>query len=290
MSFRTIVINSQSKISYKNRYLVVKKALEEKYVHFSEIDTIIVDSISVSISSYLLKEIADNKINIIFCDEKHNPFGELKTFHTRHNSSKKIYEQIKWKKSKKELIWQEIVKNKIINQAALLKKVHSDSYEILLKDVEEVSQGDKKNKEAHAAKIYFNNLFGNRFFRNDDNSINKALNYGYSILLSTINKEIAICGYLTQIGINHKNQFNEFNLSCDLMEPFRSVIDNFVFYNQNRSFDTTYKMDLVNVFNHTYQYENKKMILKDIISQYVKNTLEILSNDGKYKGFVFYEE
>ena len=55
MSFRTVVITRQSKISYKNRFLVVKQDNDEKYIHLSEIDTIIVDSISVSISAYLLK-------------------------------------------------------------------------------------------------------------------------------------------------------------------------------------------------------------------------------------------
>ena len=64
MSFRTVVITRQSKISYKNRFLVVKQDNDEKYIHLSEIDTIIVDSISVSISAYLLKEIADAKTNI----------------------------------------------------------------------------------------------------------------------------------------------------------------------------------------------------------------------------------
>lgn len=66
MSFRTVVISRQSKISYKNRYLVVKRDNDEKYVHLSEIDTIVVDSVSVSISAYLLRELADAKINIIF--------------------------------------------------------------------------------------------------------------------------------------------------------------------------------------------------------------------------------
>ena len=98
MSFRTVVITKQSKISYKNRFLVVKQESEEKFIHLTEIDTIIVDSISVSISAYLLKELSDNKINIIFCDEKHNPFGELSSYYSRHNTSKQINEQIKWKK------------------------------------------------------------------------------------------------------------------------------------------------------------------------------------------------
>ena len=110
MSFRTIVITKQSKLSYKNRYLAVKSELEENYIHLSEIDTIIVDSIAVSISSYLLKELADNKINIIFCDEKHNPFGELNSFYSSHNTSKKILIQTKWNNKQKDELWSQIVK------------------------------------------------------------------------------------------------------------------------------------------------------------------------------------
>ena len=128
MSFRTVVITRQSKITYKNRFLVVKQENDEKYIHLSEIDTIIVDSISVSISAYLLKELADNKINIIFCDEKHNPFGEVVPYYSKHNTSKMIKEQIKWKASDKDKIWAEIVKNKIMNQALLLKKTKSSKY------------------------------------------------------------------------------------------------------------------------------------------------------------------
>ena len=54
MSFRTIVITNKANLNYKNRFLIVKQELEEKYIHLSEIDTIIVDSISESISTYLL--------------------------------------------------------------------------------------------------------------------------------------------------------------------------------------------------------------------------------------------
>ena len=77
MSFRTVVITKTARLNYKNRYLVVKNELDEKYIHISEIDTLIIDSISVSLTSYLLKELLDNKINIIFCDDKHNPYSEL---------------------------------------------------------------------------------------------------------------------------------------------------------------------------------------------------------------------
>ena len=289
MSFRTIVITRQSKISYKNRFLVVKKESEEKYVHLSEIDTIIVDSISVSISAYLLKELADNKINIIFCDEKHNPFGELSPYYSRHNTSKQIQEQIHWKKTSKDIIWQKIIENKISNQSKLLKKVKSPKNKLLLSYVDEIQIGDKTNREGHAAKVYFNELFGKNFSRNNNDNINAALNYGYAVLLSTINKEVINNGYLTQLGIHHKNEFNEFNLTCDIMEPFRIIIDNFVYYNKDRDFDSSYKLDLVNIFNNSFKYSGKKYILKDIIKMYVKNTLESINDIEKYKGFVYDE-
>ena len=289
MSFRTVVITKQSKISYKNKFLVVKQDNDEKYVHLSEIDTIIVDSISVSISAYLLKELSDNKINIIFCDEKHNPFGELSSYYSRHNTSKKIKEQIAWKQSDKDKLWSKLVRNKIVNQAMLLRKINSEKFELVLSYADEVVNGDKTNREGHSAKVYFNALFGMDFVRNESDDINAALNYGYAILLSTINKEIVSNGYLTQLGVHHKNEFNEFNLTCDLMEPFRVIIDNFVYFNQGRKLDTNYKLDIVNIFNNTYKYQGKNYVLKDIIKMFVKNTLSSVEYLDSYKEFVYYE-
>lgn len=289
MSFRTVVITRQSKISYKNRFLVVKQDNDEKYIHLSEIDTIVVDSISVSISAYLLKEIADAKINMIFCDEKHNPFGELSPYYSRHNSSKKIKEQIKWTNKCKDDLWMKIVKNKILNQSLMLNKIKNDKYNLLTSYIDEVVSGDKTNREGHAAKVYFNALFGKDFVRNNNDNINAALNYGYAILLSTINKEVITGGYLTQLGIHHKNEFNEFNLSCDLMEPFRVIVDNFVYFNQERELNTNYKLDIVNILNNSYKYQNKSYTLKDIIGLFVKNTLNNINNSDEYKDFIYYE-
>lgn len=287
MSFRTVVITSKSRLNYKNRFLVVKKDLEEQYIHLSEIDTLIIDSISVSISAYLLKEISDYKINIIFCDEKHNPYGEVTSFYSSYNSSKTIMNQIKWTKKAKDEFWKQLVINKLRNQANLLKKIRSSNYKLLESYILEVKDGDKTNREGHAAKVYFNSLFGKKFTRNGLDSINSALNYGYAILLSTINKEVVSNGYLTQLGIHHKNEFNDYNLTCDLMEVFRPIVDSFVYYNKEREFDTNYKMDLVNLFNKTYKYKNKQYTLKDIIKKYVKSNLENIDEKKNYQEYIY---
>ena len=73
------------------------------------------------------------------------------------------------------------------------------------------------------------------------------------------------------------------------MEPFRIIIDNFVYFNQDRELNTQYKLDIINIFNNRYNYENKNYVLKDIIKMYVKNTLESIDNPKNYKEFSVYE-
>ena len=280
MSFRTVVITNKAKLNYKNRYLVVKKELEEKYVHLSEIDTLIIDSIAVSISSYLLKELLDNKINVIFCDEKHNPYSELKPLNARHNSSKKILEQIKWKAKKKDALWQNIVINKIKNQMRLLRKTKSEGVDLLWEYMDEVKIGDKTNREGHAAKVYFNSLFGKGFSRDDMSSVNAALNYGYGILLSNFNKEIVADGYLTQLGIKHINEYNPFNLTCDLMEPFRVLVDEIVYNNIEKTFDKDFKLLLVDVLNRKVMYCGREYYLTNAIQIYLDKIFDAIEHES----------
>ena len=62
--------------------------------------------------------------------------------------------------------------------------------ELLYTYIDEMRLGDETNREGHAAKVYFNALFGMDFTRTAENSINAALNYGYGVLLSACNREI----------------------------------------------------------------------------------------------------
>lgn len=292
MSFRTVVISSKAKLSYKNDYLLVKTDESMKSVHISEIDTVVIDSTMVSISAYLLRELSRNKINTIFCDEKRNPYGELVAYYNCHNSFKKISSQINWTSSSKQIVWQEIIKQKIHNQKEVLKRANKENYHLLKEYMENVEIDDSTNREGHAAKVYFNSLFGSSFSRTQDNDINAALNYGYAIILSYINKEIICNGYLTQLGIKHKNEFNEFNFTCDLIESFRPIIDEFVYNNKDLEFNQEIKLALIGLLNERFIYQNKKLMLTDIIKLYVKSICNALDNDENklIEGFYLYEE
>lgn len=278
MGWRTVIISNVCKLSYKNNYLIIRND-NLQMIHLSEINLIVIDTGMVSITSYLISELAKNKIKLIICDEKHNPICESVPYYGSFNTSKKILQQIKWDSIKKDKVWQQIVKYKIHNQAELLKVKNIEGYNKLYEFENQVEIGDSTNREGHAAKVYFNLLFGKEFVRGLTDDINIALDYGYSILLSVFNKEIVSKGYITQLGINHKNEFNFFNFSCDLMEPFRVLIDEVVYENTNRVLDKNYKYDLINIMNRQIEIDGKTQYLSNAIPVFIKNVVDILENE-----------
>ncbi len=282
MGWRTIVVNKNCKLSYKNSYLVVRSE-ELKMIHLSEINTIIVENGMVSITSYLINELADRKIKIIFCDEKHNPSCELMPYYGAFNTSKKILNQTKWEQERKDEAWREIVKYKIHNQAMLLKKLEIKEYTKLLEYEKQVEIADKTNREGHAAKVYFNLLFGNDFIRDNEDNTNAALNYGYAILLSMLNRDIVSKGYITPLGINHRSEFNQFNLSCDLMEIFRPLVDEAVYNNRELAFDKEFKYKLVDVCNKTVIIEKQEQYLSNAVPIFITSVFDFLEKNEESK-------
>lgn len=289
MTWRTVVIESSCKLSYKNDYLIVRNE-DVKMIHLSEINTMIIDSTAVTITSYLVSEMLNRKIKIIFCDQKRSPIGEVIPYYGSHDSSKKIHQQIQWDYEYAKLIWTEVIKRKIYNQAQLLDYYELQTSHMLYQYSDNVKLFDETNREGHAAKVYFNSLFGKEFNREEKNDINTALNYGYTIILSQFNKEIVANGYLTQIGIKHTNYFNPYNLSSDLMEPFRPIVDKVVKDNYGEVFGGTMKIKLLEVLNQKVIIKNSRQFLTKAIGIYLKSVfLALEKKDCSLIEFFEYE-
>lgn len=284
MGFRTVIVSSHSKLEYALNYLVYKTVDEVKRIHIHEIHTLIIESTTVSITSALLAELIKQKVKVIFCDEKRNPSSELIPYYGDSISYQRINEQIKWKESIKHLVWQKIVQEKIKQQAFVLSKKIPDEAIILSNYAKEVELDDATNREGHAAKFYFNRLYGENFSRNSSDKINTFLNYGYTLLLSQFNRYIVAKGYLTQLGIHHKNPFNPFNLSCDLMEPFRPFIDLKV----TDLSEDNFKNKLISFLNHPVYIHGKKQTLIHAIQIYCSSVFLAL-NTGKIECIQFLE-
>lgn len=277
MSWRTVVISNNAKLDYQIGYLVVR-GTETTKIHLNEIGTLIIESTAVSMTSYLLSELIKNKIKVIFCDEKRNPVSELIPYYGSHDTSAKIRKQTEWTKEEKALIWTEIVSEKIKQQALLLERYNKKESMMLYGYMEEVEYGDVTNREGHAAKVYFNALFGKNFTRTDETPVNAALNYGYSIILSIFNREIVASGYLTQIGLFHDNMFNPFNLASDFMAPFRPIVDEMVVNMKPEKFDKEEKHQLLGMLNKEVEIAGKKEILSNAIKIYCKSIFDALND------------
>ncbi len=277
MSWRTVVIANRCKLDYKMGYMVVRGE-ETKRVFLDEVCVIIIENPAVSLTGCLLSVLTEKKIKVIFCDEKRNPSSELVPFYGCYDCSSKIKHQIAWDDNIKGAVWTEIVSEKIRNQSRLLQEKGRLSEAGLLQSyLEQMEFADTTNREGHAAKVYFNALFGKDFSRNRDCDINAALDYSYAVLLSAVNREVVSCGYLTQLGIFHDNTFNHFNLSCDLMEPFRVFFDRHVINDEFIVFDPAARLSIVSMLHKDFTIEGRKQTLLNTIKIYVRSVFDALN-------------
>ena len=278
MSFRTVVVESPCRCSYQGGYLVVRREDDTTKVHLSEVSSIVLQTTQAFISAYLLSELAKAKISLVICDEKANPIGQYLPLYGAHNVAKRVDEQLEWGEPIKKRVWQRVVRDKVTHQARVLRgRACEDTAEMLMALVPDVRSGDVTNREAHAARLYFQALFGEGFTREADCPTNAALNYGYAILLSMVNREVVARGYLTQRGICHRSEYNQFNLGCDLMEPFRPVIDLVVHDCLDGEFDADMKHLLADVPNKTMPYRGGSYRMTSVVSLYVQDCLNALN-------------
>lgn len=278
MSWRTIVISTSAKLDYSMGYMVVRRDTVTK-VHINEIHTVIIETTAVSITAALLSESTKHKVKVVFCDEKRHPSSELIPYYGSHDTSNKVRNQIAWSQDIKTAVWTEIVSEKIRNQMRVLEDFGKPEQEMLREYINNIEFGDTTNREGHAAKVYFNALFGKEFSRSTECNINSALNYGYSIILSSFTREIVANGYITQLGLFHDNMFNQFNLASDLMEPFRTLVDRKVLTLSNDKFESEEKMELVNLLNSEVSINGRNEYVVNAIKIYTRSIFDALQEN-----------
>lgn len=278
MGWRTVAISKQAKLDYSMGYMVVRDTESTVKIHIDEISLLIIESTATSVTTALLSKLTASKVKVVFCDEKRNPSSELVSYYGSYDCSKAIKEQISWTKLSKQISWTLIVREKIKNQANhLIFRGHNEQAQMLFDYIDEIELDDVTNREGHSAKVYFNALFGKGFSRNDDTPLNAALNYGYSLILSCINREIVSDGYLTSLGIHHDNIYNHFNLSCDLMEPFRPLVDFEVAKAVPLRFEKGEKQKMISILNKDIKISGKTNTCLNAIKIYTKSVMKALT-------------
>lgn len=279
MGFRTVAITHRAKLNLNMGYLEIRGD-DVKKIFMDEIDILLIESHAVSLTAALLSELMNKKIKVVFCDEKRNPQGELVPYYGSSDCARKIKKQLEWSENTKGKIWTAIVREKIKNQACFLKELSMTREENLLKTyLSEMAYRDETNREGMAAKVYFDAVFGMDFTRDKDTPVNAALDYGYSLILSIVNREVSYNGYITQLGLFHDNIYNSFNLSSDIMEPYRILVDRVVYRNRFDKFESEEKHIMLHIFEQEVRIGGNWQILSNAIRIYVRSVFDALCDD-----------
>lgn len=269
MGWRTLFVSEPCKLKLADNNLILTPQKDNIPISIplSDIDTIILESLQSSITSQLLSKIAEYKIAFVICDSNFTPNGILYHMGAHCRNTKVVKIQVSMSQEQKDLLWQQILRQKIINQASTINtKIHDQkAYLKLMEYADNVLPGDKEFIEGYSAALYFSKLFP-KLRRRRENLIDirdSALNYGYAILRSCISRSLTATGLLPIFGIKHDSDLNAFNLVDDVIEPFRPLVDGVVYdlFNGIEDFgdflQKGHKAVLLNILNQKCSIENQ---------------------------------
>lgn len=282
-----VYVKTQYFVSTSNQGLKFSNVIDKskQYMAYDDVDTLIFDNVNGYLSNKLIQKCVEHGISLIFCDEKHSPLLLLDNLYNQKKRFELLNDQLTVGNKVKNRLWSKIVLSKINNQAQCLEETgHSKINVSLIKSIKNnITEGDKHNVEAYAAREYFPMMFGKNFKRGRyDDIVNASLNYGYSILRALIRKEIVIHGLEPSFGIHHASVENPFNLSDDLIEPYRAFVDELVYESilpkNHEQLDSEDREDIVKILFEKCVIDNKVYCLGDAIKVTVNSYLNCLNN------------
>ena len=133
-----------------------------------------------------------------------------------------------------------IVANKIANQIKNLQDTRKkdeltekakSQLSTIMKTVENIEDySELMGCEGAASKLYFSAYFQDQNWvsrrpRTKCDIINVTLDIGYTILFNYLESFLRMFGFDLYVGIFHRTWFKRKSLVCDIMEPFRCIVD-----------------------------------------------------------------
>lgn len=281
MGYINIVVGSDAKISIRNKQLLLTNLTTSDTMDYplEDINAIVIESLQSVISTKALMELADHSVAVYFCDEYHLPSAQLLNYNGFYKHLQIYNIQTACPKPFAKRIWRDIVCQKIVNQGKVLQMCNKNDCVSVLSS--KVLSGDSNNIESVAALKYFKELFGKGFARGQNNIINSALDYGYSIIRGAIARSVVAHGLVPYLGVHHCNQLNAFNLVDDLIEPFRPVVDLYAYTNitslHDQEMTRSIKQDLVGLLNADVLICNKRYPISYAIELLVTSLIDCMS-------------
>ncbi len=231
---KTLYFENPVYLHLSNSQFVIKLKSGEKEtlrsIPVEDIGMIILDHPQISITHSLCQKLIANNTAIVWCNAQHLPFGITLSMSDNDTYSKKIHYQINASIPLKKQLWKQTIEAKINNQALVLKKL-GYNYIDLIHLSSKVKSGDSENLEAYAAARYWEKLLEPyQTTRGQyEDPPNNMFNYAYAILRAIIARSLVGSGLNPVLGMHHHNKYNPYCLADDIMEPFRPIIDLYIF-------------------------------------------------------------
>ena len=259
---RSIFISNKARITTRYEQLVIETDERTGHIPVEDLGFVVIENQQTYISIPALNKLIANNVAVIFCNEKHLPVSMLLNLDSHHTQQEIFASQIKASEPLKKQLWQQTVKKKIRNQAALLDRLGKTGHPLLYY-ASKVLSGDTTNREAMAAAYYWKHLFDFPFVRDRQGGFpNLFLNYGYTILRAAVARALAGSGLLNTLGIHHRNRYNAYALADDIMEPFRPIVDAKVLalmeQYDTQVLTTEIKSALINITTETVYFDGYK--------------------------------
>ena len=225
---RTLHFSNPAHLSFSNAQLVIELKGEQnisKTIPIEDIGIVILEHPQITLSMSVLDALIKANAALISCDDHYMPSGMFLPLDGHNTQTERVRNQLHASEPLKKQLWQQTIKCKIENQAAVLEKLGLDSTRLKLLATKVLS-GDTSNLEAQAASYYWQQLYGSDFVRSRKmESPNAQMNYGYAILRSLVARALSASGMYPSVGIHHRNKYNAFCLADDIMEPYRPFVD-----------------------------------------------------------------
>lgn len=228
---RTLFFSNPFHLSVKDRQLVAtpKPEGEIRQVPIEDVGFMVIDHSQITITPKLLEQLVYFNVAVVFCDSRHHPQSMLLNLDGNHLQNEHFRNQIAASEPLKKQLWKQVVEQKIMNQAAHLRK-QGKNHAVVEGFSRSVKSGDADNREGAAAREYWKQLMGEGFVRDRHGEWpNAALNYGYIVLRAAVARALMGSGLLPTLGIHHHSRYNAYCLADDMMEPYRPYVDDIVF-------------------------------------------------------------
>lgn len=271
----------------RSQLVVERRGQDSDSVPMAEVAALVLAHPQVTATLGVLSALMEKGGSVVVCNSTCQPVGMMLPTAMNATQTRTFGAQAAAPLPMKKRLWKQIIRAKILAQAALLADLRHGDHG-LAAFAAKVRAGDPSNVEGQAARKYWRALFDDPDFRRDREAAdaNRMLNYGYAVLRAVTGRAICASGLHPSLGLHHHNQYNPYCLADDLMEPFRPLVDRTVIevvehFGADAPLDRRTKQVLLEGILARYDVDGEVRTLFDALSRVTASLVRVYLGEAK---------